>query len=78
MVLSPLARFWTIRSSIGFATDAERGVLTCRYSLDGREFAERVSLAPGPGWSGPAAQAIEKAGGTLQVMQRAESAEASA
>jgi UDP-N-acetyl-alpha-D-muramoyl-L-alanyl-L-glutamate epimerase len=32
----------------GFAVDAERGVLTCRYSLDGREFAERVTLPPGP------------------------------
>jgi hypothetical protein len=39
----------------GFAADPERGLLTCRYSLDGREFAERVSLAPGPGWDTPAA-----------------------
>ena len=31
----------------GFAADAERGVLTCRYSLDGREFTERVTLASG-------------------------------
>ena len=44
----------------GFATDAERGLLTCRYSLDGREFAERVSLAPGPGWDSPAAQAAAR------------------
>src|ERR1700739_299240 len=44
----------------GFATDAERGLLTCRYSLDGREFAERVSLAPGPGWDAPAAQAAAR------------------
>ena len=44
----------------GFATDAERGLLTCRYSLDGREFAERVSLAPGPGWDTPAAQAAAR------------------
>ena len=40
----------------GFVTDPERGLLTCRYSLDGREFAERVSLAPGPGWDTTAAQ----------------------
>ncbi|HEY6316020.1 MAG TPA: hypothetical protein VIY52_35150 [Streptosporangiaceae bacterium] len=32
------------------AVDSERGVLTCRYSLDGREFSERVTLPPGPGW----------------------------
>jgi len=44
----------------GFATDAERGLLTCRYSLDGREFAERISLAPGPGWNSPAAQAAAR------------------
>ena len=38
-----------------FASDAERGLLTCRYSLDGREFTERVKLPPGPRWhTGPA------------------------
>ena len=38
-----------------FAADAERGLLTCRYSLDGREFTERVHLLPGPRWhAGPA------------------------
>jgi UDP-N-acetyl-alpha-D-muramoyl-L-alanyl-L-glutamate epimerase len=37
-----------------FQSDAERGLLTCRYSLDGREFTERVTLLPGPGWrTGP-------------------------
>ena len=30
--------------------DAERGVLTCRYELDGREFTERVTLPPGEHW----------------------------
>jgi UDP-N-acetyl-alpha-D-muramoyl-L-alanyl-L-glutamate epimerase len=40
----------------GFRTDAARGVLTCRYSLDGRQFAERVSLAPGARWDSAAAQ----------------------
>src|ERR1700739_4962005 len=49
----------------GFATDAERGLLTCRYSLDGREFAERVSLAPGPGWDAPAAKAAARIGSPL-------------
>ena len=44
----------------GFATDPERGLLTCRYSLDGREFAERVSLAPGPRWDTPAARAAAR------------------
>ena len=44
----------------GFATDPERGLLTCRYSLDGRDFAERVSLAPGPRWDTPAAQAAAR------------------
>jgi hypothetical protein len=44
----------------GFAADAERGLLTCRYSLDGREFAERVSLAPGPEWESPAARAAAR------------------
>jgi hypothetical protein len=44
----------------GFAVDAERGLLTCRYSLDGREFAERVTLAPGPGWETTAALAAAR------------------
>ena len=38
-----------------WAGDAERGLLTCRYSLDGREFTENVTLPPGPRWdAGPA------------------------
>jgi len=44
----------------GFATDPERGLLTCRYSLDGRHFVERVSLSPGPGWDAPAARAAAR------------------
>ena len=44
----------------GFAADAGRGLLTCRYSLDGREFTERVSLTPGPGWNSPAAWAAAR------------------
>ncbi len=43
-----------------FRTDAERGLLTSRYSLDGREFTERVTLPPGPAWDTPAAQAAAR------------------
>jgi hypothetical protein len=43
-----------------FTTDPERGLLTCRYSLDGREFAERVTLAPGPRWPSQAARAAAR------------------
>ncbi len=43
-----------------FATDAERGLLTCRYSLDGREFTERCTLAPGPRWRSRPAQAAAR------------------
>jgi UDP-N-acetyl-alpha-D-muramoyl-L-alanyl-L-glutamate epimerase len=43
-----------------WTADAERGVLTCRYSLDGREFAERVTLAPGPRWHTEAARAAAR------------------
>ncbi len=39
-----------------FTTDANQGLLTCRYSLDGREFTERVTLPPGPRWETQAAQ----------------------
>jgi UDP-N-acetyl-alpha-D-muramoyl-L-alanyl-L-glutamate epimerase len=35
---------------LDYAVDAERGVLTCRYELDGREFTERVRLPPGARW----------------------------
>jgi UDP-N-acetyl-alpha-D-muramoyl-L-alanyl-L-glutamate epimerase len=44
----------------GFATDARRGLLTCRYSLDGRQFTERVTAPPGPRWSTAAAQAAAR------------------
>src|SRR5580693_5424861 len=44
----------------GFVADAEQGLLTCRYSLDGREFTELVSLEPGPRWNTPAAQAAAR------------------
>ncbi|HET9967197.1 MAG TPA: hypothetical protein VFQ68_03105 [Streptosporangiaceae bacterium] len=46
-----------------FATDAERGTLTCHYELDGREFTERVTF-PGqeanPRWRTGAAQAAAR------------------
>jgi hypothetical protein len=48
-----------------FSTDAGRGLLTCRYSLDDDklgtlEFTERVTLAPGPGWDSPQARAAAR------------------
>ncbi len=43
-----------------FSADAERGLLTCRYRLDGRAFTERVSLTPGPRWNSPQAQAAAR------------------
>jgi hypothetical protein len=44
----------------GWAADAERGILTCRYSVDGQEFTERVRLAPGPRWDTDAARAAAR------------------
>ena len=44
----------------GFDIDAERGVLSCRYELDGREFTERVTLAGGPRWHTEAARAAAR------------------
>ena len=43
-----------------FAIDAERGVLSCRYELDGREFTERVTLPAGPRWHTEAARAAAR------------------
>ncbi len=44
-----------------FATDPERGLLTCHYSLDGRHFAERVTLAPtAAAWPTEPAQAAAR------------------
>jgi len=42
---------------LSYAADAESGSLTCRYELDGREFAERFTLPPGPRWDTEAARA---------------------
>ena len=43
-----------------FETDADRGLQTCRYSLDDRVFSERVQLTAGPRWHTPAAQAAAR------------------
>jgi UDP-N-acetyl-alpha-D-muramoyl-L-alanyl-L-glutamate epimerase len=44
-----------------FATDPEQGLLTCHYSLDGRHFTERVTLAPSAApWPTQAAQAAAR------------------
>jgi len=43
-----------------YRTDAESGLLTCTYSVDGREFSELVALPPGPRWTSPAAQAAAR------------------
>jgi UDP-N-acetyl-alpha-D-muramoyl-L-alanyl-L-glutamate epimerase len=43
-----------------WTADAESGTLTCGYSLDGREFTERVTLAPGPRWHTEAARAAAR------------------
>jgi UDP-N-acetyl-alpha-D-muramoyl-L-alanyl-L-glutamate epimerase len=43
-----------------YAVDAERGVLTCRYELDGREFTERVTLLPGEQWHTEQARAAAR------------------
>ena len=43
-----------------YAVDAERGVLTCRYELDGREFTERVTLPPGEHWHTEEARAAAR------------------
>jgi hypothetical protein len=43
-----------------FAIDAERGLLTCRYELDGRDFTERVILPPGEQWHTEQARAAAR------------------
>ena len=44
----------------GFQVEPGQGLLTCRYSLDGLQFAERVTLDPGPGWETEAARAAAR------------------
>src|ERR1700756_5234549 len=43
-----------------FDVDAGRGLLTCRYSVDGRAFSERVTLAAGERWETPAVLAAAR------------------
>jgi UDP-N-acetyl-alpha-D-muramoyl-L-alanyl-L-glutamate epimerase len=45
---------------LSYAADAESGTLTCRYELDGREFAERFTLSAGPRWRSEAARAAAR------------------
>jgi hypothetical protein len=45
---------------LDYAVDAERGMLTCRYELDGREFTERVTLPPGSAWHTEQARAAAR------------------
>src|SRR5271170_2264548 len=64
MALSSRWQQPSVRGSVfryrAWALDAERGILTCGYSLDGREFTERVTLAPGPRWHTDAALAAAR------------------
>jgi UDP-N-acetyl-alpha-D-muramoyl-L-alanyl-L-glutamate epimerase len=55
----PLTRGRVFRYE-SFQADAEHGTLTCGYSLDGREFTERVTLPPGPRWHTEAAHAAAR------------------
>ena len=55
----PLARGQVFRYE-SWSADAETGVLACSYSLDGREFTERVTLPPGPRWHTDAARAAAR------------------
>jgi hypothetical protein len=43
-----------------FAVDAERGVLSCYYELEEREFTERITLAPGARWHTEEARAAAR------------------
>ena len=55
--LPPRGRVFRYES---WAADAETGTLTCRYSLDGQEFTERITLPPGPRWRTGAARAAAR------------------
>ena len=61
MTLSGTEPHSLVRGSVfryqSFAVDAERGVLSCYYELEGREFTERITLASGPRWHTEAARA---------------------
>ncbi len=58
-VSQPSARGRVFRY-LAYAADPQRGTLTCRYELDGREFAERFTLPGGPRWRSEAARAAAR------------------
>jgi hypothetical protein len=43
-----------------YETDPAAGLLTCRYSVDGRQFAERITLSPAGRWDSPAVDAAAR------------------
>jgi hypothetical protein len=43
-----------------YETDAEAGLLSCRYSVDGRPFEERITLSPAGRWDHPAVDAAAR------------------
>jgi UDP-N-acetyl-alpha-D-muramoyl-L-alanyl-L-glutamate epimerase len=45
---------------LSYSADPERGTLTCRYELDGHEFAERFTLPAAPRWRTEAARAAAR------------------
>jgi hypothetical protein len=55
----PLGRGRVFRYGV-WTADAELGTLTCGYSLDGREFTERITLPTGPQWHTEAARAAAR------------------
>jgi hypothetical protein len=57
--VDPAARGHLFRYE-SFTIHAESGLLTCRYSLDGRDFAERFTLPPGPRWHAAEARAAAR------------------
>jgi len=44
----------------GYHIDAAAGLLACRYSVDGRDFEERIALSPDGRWDSPAARAAAR------------------
>ena len=64
MTLSGTEPHSLVRGSVfryrSFAVDAERGVLSCYYELEGREFTERITLAPGARWHTEEARAAAR------------------
>jgi hypothetical protein len=43
-----------------YDTDPSAGLLTCRYSVDGRQFEERITLSPAGHWDSPAVDAAAR------------------